>query len=84
MKPKDEQHELSQKIILSLEKLFQVQRSMLWDVAKKENLSPIQILFLIYLNKNEKEKRKISILLRNLISQRQLSVMLFRPLRKKS
>ncbi len=39
------------KILSAMEKLIQVQRILLWDVAKIEKLSPIQIQFLIYLGR---------------------------------
>ncbi len=50
------------RIASSLEKLTQVQRVLLWDVAKKENLSPIQIQFMIFLNKHSDNLRKVSVL----------------------
>ena len=50
------------KIALSLEKLMQVQRILLWEVAKKENLSPIQIQILIFINSHKDDLCKISIL----------------------
>ncbi len=50
------------RIASSLEKLTQVQKVLLWDVAKKENLSPIQIQFMIFLNKHSDELRKVSVL----------------------
>jgi DNA-binding MarR family transcriptional regulator len=36
-------------IIVALERISQVFRSLLWENAKKENLSPIQIQFLLYI-----------------------------------
>ena len=36
-------------IIVALERISQVFRSLLWEHAKKENLSPIQIQFLLYI-----------------------------------
>ena len=38
-------------ILSAMEKLMQVQRILLWDVAKTEGLSPIQIQFLIHLGR---------------------------------
>jgi len=49
-------------IAASLEKLAQVQRVLLWDVAKKENLSPIQIQFMIFLNRHSDDLRRVSVL----------------------
>lgn len=54
--------QLNQNIVLVLEKLYQVQRSLLWDVGKVENLSPVQMQFLIYLDKNPSDRCKVSIL----------------------
>lgn len=57
-----ESNELDIKIAFSLEKMMQVQRILLWEVAKNENLSPIQIQIMIFLNSHREELRKISIL----------------------
>lgn len=39
-------------IVSVLEKLNQVQRALMWDVGKKEKLSPVQIQFLQYINRH--------------------------------
>ncbi len=54
--------ELDKQITNSLEKLIQVQRILLWDIAKKENLSPIQIQFLIFINNHSDRLRRVSVL----------------------
>lgn len=58
----DQPNNININIALSLEKLNQVQRVLLWDIAKKENLSPIQIQFLVFLNKHSEDKRRVSVL----------------------
>lgn len=50
------------KIETALEKLLQVQRVLLWDVAKKEGLSPIQIQFLLFINTTIEDNRNVSVL----------------------
>ena len=57
-----ENNELDLKIAFSLEKMMQVQRILLWEVAKNENLSPIQIQIMVFLNSHREEFRKVSIL----------------------
>lgn len=47
----DQEDNAAKKILSAMEKLMQVQRILLWDVAKIEGLSPIQIQFLIYLGR---------------------------------
>lgn len=56
--------DIDRKIALTLEKLTQVQRILLWDIAKKEKLSPIQIQFLLYLQRYPGELRHVSTLAR--------------------
>jgi len=53
-------NELPKKIASSLEKLNQVQRILQWEVAKKEQLSPIQIQFLLYLNDHGEALRTVT------------------------
>ena len=53
-------HMINENIASALEKLMQVQRLLLWDITKKEKLSPIQIQFLIYLAKYPPEYCKVS------------------------
>ena len=54
------QPELDHLLIVSLEKLSQVFRSLLWDNAKQLNLSPIQIQFLIYIHSHLKKFSSVS------------------------
>lgn len=52
--------DLDIRIASTIEKLIQVQRVLLWDIAKKEKLSPIQIQFMIFLNTRPSELRRVS------------------------
>jgi DNA-binding MarR family transcriptional regulator len=58
----DQIKDIDSRLASSLEKLIQVQRVLLWDIAKKENLSPIQIQFMIFINRRSPEFRKVSVL----------------------
>ena len=58
--PMNPQSELDHLLIVSLEKLSQVFRSLLWDNAKQMNLSPIQIQFLIYIHSHLKKFSSVS------------------------
>ncbi len=51
---------LDTNIITGIEKICQVSRILLWDLAKEENLSPVQIQFLDYINNNNKELRTLT------------------------
>lgn len=51
-------------IVSILEKIGQAQRSLMWDVAKKEKMSPVQIQFLIYINEKPDPMNKVSIIAR--------------------
>ncbi len=51
--------EIEEKIVSALEKLTQVNRILLWDVSKRENLSPIQIQFLLYISRHKEESSTI-------------------------
>jgi DNA-binding MarR family transcriptional regulator len=53
---------LTTKIAFSLEKIMQVQRILLWEIAKKEKLSPIQIQILIFLDTHNELIRTVSAL----------------------
>jgi len=53
---------MENKIIAALERLSQAQQILLWDIAKEERLSPIQIRFMLYLKSHGKEQRRVSIL----------------------
>jgi DNA-binding MarR family transcriptional regulator len=47
-------------IVSVLEKLSQVQRTLMWDVGKKEKLSPMQIQFLQYIDRHPDELCTVS------------------------
>jgi DNA-binding MarR family transcriptional regulator len=46
---------IEEKIVFGIEKLSRANRVLLWEVAKKENLSPIQIQFLNYIDNHHGE-----------------------------
>jgi DNA-binding MarR family transcriptional regulator len=46
---------IEEKIVFGIEKLARANRVLLWEVAKKESLSPIQIQFLNYVNNHPRE-----------------------------
>jgi DNA-binding MarR family transcriptional regulator len=52
------------KIVAALDKLSQVQRILLWDVAKNENLSPIQIQFIQFIQQFPPAMCRVSVLAR--------------------
>jgi len=52
--------DLNQKIVVSLERISQAFRVLLWNESKQYGLSPTQIQILIFLLTHSKEKRKIS------------------------
>jgi DNA-binding MarR family transcriptional regulator len=54
----------AKKILSAMEKLTQIQRILLWDVAKIEGLSPIQIQFLIHLGRYRENLCTVSVLAR--------------------
>jgi DNA-binding MarR family transcriptional regulator len=54
----------AKKILSAMEKLIQIQRILLWDVAKIEGLSPIQIQFIIYLGRYRENLCTVSVLAR--------------------
>lgn len=51
---------MEKKIKEALEKIFRFYKNFQWSIAKNLRLSPIQIQFLIYLNKAKKSRRKVS------------------------
>lgn len=51
---------IEEKIAFAIEKLARVNRILLWNVAKEEKLSPIQIQLLLYLNSHSKEFCRVS------------------------
>ncbi|TAL35194.1 MAG: MarR family transcriptional regulator [Spirochaetes bacterium] len=52
------------KIVAALDKLSQVQRILLWDAAKNENLSPIQIQFIQFIQQYPAALRRVTVLAR--------------------
>lgn len=58
--PTEQNKNIDAKIVAGLERISRVFRVLLWDMAKKENLSPIQIQFLIYLLYNKPSRRNIT------------------------
>jgi len=62
MKKINSQNLLDDKIIACIEKLSFVIRNLYWQITKEKKLSPIQIQFLLYLNKHPNEMRKVSLI----------------------
>jgi len=58
--PKEQNENIDAKIVAGLERISRVFRSLLWDVAKDENLSPIQIQFLVYLLYNQSSRCRVT------------------------
>lgn len=58
--PKEQEKNIDAKIVAGLERISRVFKLLLWDVAKEENLSPIQIQFLIYLAYNRASRSRIT------------------------
>ena len=54
--------DLSRKIVAGMERLSQVFRILLWEKAKEQRLSPIQIQLLIFIRHHSSEKATISYL----------------------
>lgn len=59
-----QQSDLASKIIIGLERVAEIFRVMLWEKAKRLNLSPIQIQLLIFLRYHGEESSTISSLAR--------------------
>ena len=55
-------HHLDSKITAGLERLSQVFKTLLWDKAKQQGLSPIQIQILIFIHHHSIEKSTVSYL----------------------
>lgn len=55
-----EEQDPENKILFALERLSQALRSLLWDIAKEEGLSPIQIQFLLYMHTHKERRRRVS------------------------
>jgi DNA-binding MarR family transcriptional regulator len=64
LNPELELHNLDEKIVFAIERISRILRILLWDVAKEEKLSPIQIQFLIFISHQPEEYRRISELAR--------------------
>lgn len=60
IKRKYYEDELNDKIIACLEKLSSLFRNLFWQITKEKKLSPIQIQFLLYLNRHPAQMRKVS------------------------
>lgn len=58
--PQEQGENIDAKIIAGLERISRAFRLLLWDVAKDENLSPIQIQFLIYLLFNKDSRCRVT------------------------
>ncbi len=58
--PKEQNENIEAKITAGLERILRVFRLLLWDVANDENLSPIQIQFLIYLLYNQSSRCRVT------------------------
>jgi len=61
---KDDRSDIEYRIAAALEKITQVERTVLRDIAKREHLSPIQIQFLIHLSQYPPHLRTVSSLAR--------------------
>ena len=59
---KNQNNDLNNKIVAGLERLSQVFRILLWDKAKEQGLSPIQIQLLIFIRHHSSNKATISYL----------------------
>ncbi len=57
---KDSSLDIDYAIFAALERIYQAFRSMLWDYAKHNQLSPIQIQFLLYLASKPESQRRVS------------------------
>ena len=51
---------LDRSIVLALERVSQVFRTLLWDYGKKKKLSPIQIQFLVHISAHSKKYSSVS------------------------
>ena len=58
--PKEQSENVDFKILAGLERISRVFRTLLWDVSKEVNLSPIQIQFLTYLLFNPPQRCRIT------------------------
>ncbi len=60
----DRVNDVDERIASALEKIHQAQRSLIWEVSTREKLSPIQIQFLLHLDRFPAEQRTVSALAR--------------------
>lgn len=62
--PKDQQNSIESKIVVSLERLSEAFRVLLWDQSKATSLSPIQLQILVFVLYHSQDKCKIGYLAR--------------------
>lgn len=53
-------NDIESKISFAMERLFTVYRALIWEKVKELNLSPIQILFILYFRKYPEKMRNVS------------------------
>ena len=70
--PRDQESNISNKIIVGLERISEVFKVLLWEKAKLVGLSPIQIQILFSLHITNKNCVMLVISLKNLTSPKQL------------
>lgn len=58
-------NQLNAKVVGALDCLYRVFKMLMWDMAKRVNLSPIQMQFLLFLNNHSREYRRVSYLARD-------------------
>jgi DNA-binding MarR family transcriptional regulator len=56
----EKQQNMDRSIVLALEQVSQVFRTLLWDYSKQKKLSPIQIQFLVYIDGHSKKYSSVS------------------------
>ena len=62
--PDQQSDRLDNKIVVTLEKFAEVFRVLLWDKAKENDLSPIQLQILLFLSFHSPDQRKVAYLAR--------------------
>lgn len=58
--PKNQEQDLTSKVVVGLEKISEVFRVLLWERAKETGLSPIQIQLLIFINNHDSSLANVS------------------------
>ena len=58
--PEQQQHDISSKIVVGLERISEVFKVLLWEKAKKVGLSPIQIQLLLFIAFHKQELCNVS------------------------